>query len=223
MKRSLALLTATLFSLAAQAGTTVELAAEASQPAINDMVNATVYAEASGNNPAELARKVNQDIAEALKLIKTKPEISAKSGQQHTYPVYGQNQKVESWRMRSEIFLESKDQPAVSEVIGKLQQMRLAIANISQQPSPATRRTAEDAATREAIGNFRNRAKLIAETLGKPYKIKQLNVQQSGMNRPMPMYRSSKALMAADAAPMPMEAGESLLTTTVSGQIELAD
>ena len=34
--------------------------------------------------------------------------------------------------------------------------------------------------------------------------------------------RASRA-MAADAAPLPMEAGESLVTTTVSGQVELAD
>jgi len=39
---------------------------------------------------------------------------------------------------------------------------------------------------------------------------------------PMPIMRASRA-MAADAAPLPMEAGESLVTTTVSGQVEVAD
>ena len=47
MKHARALLAAALFSLAALAGTTVELAAEASQPAATDMVSATVYAEGS--------------------------------------------------------------------------------------------------------------------------------------------------------------------------------
>jgi predicted secreted protein len=223
MKNTLALLGCALLTLGAHAGTTVDLAAEASLPAANDMIVATVYAEASGNNPAELARKVNQEIAEALKQIKSHAAISAKSGQQQTYPVYGQNQKIENWRMRSEIVLESKDQASVSELLGKLQQMRMAVGNIVQQPSPATRRTTEDAATREAIGAFQSRARLIAETLGKPYKIKQLNVQQNGSNRPMPMFRANRAAMVAEAAPMPLEAGESLLTTTVSGQIELGD
>ncbi len=222
-KKHLALFANTLLSLGAQAGTLVDLAASASLPAANDLIVATVYAEASGNNPADLARKVNQDISEALKVIKGKSAISAKSGQQHTYPVYGQNQKVENWRMRSEIILESKDQAGASELLGQLQQMRLAVGNVMQQPSPATRRTVEDAATREAIAAFQGRAKLIAEVFGKPYKIKQFSVQQNGSHTPVPMFRASKGMMAAEAAPMPIEAGESQLTTTISGQIELAD
>ena len=223
MKNLLALLTCTLLAFAARAGTTIDLAADASLPAANDLVSATVYAEASGSNPAELARRVNQDIAEALKLIKSQPAISAKSGQQHTYPVYGQNQKIDNWRMRSEIILESKDQAGVSELLGKLQQMRLAVGNVVQQPSPATRLATEDAATRAAIRAFQERAKLVAEVFGKPYKIKQLNVQQQGANPPMPMFRASRAAMKAEAEPLPIEAGESLVTTTISGQIELAD
>lgn len=68
-----ALFAGTLLAAGALAGTTVDLTAEASRPAANDMVRATVYAEASGSNPAELARRVNQDIAEGLKTIKGKP------------------------------------------------------------------------------------------------------------------------------------------------------
>ena len=36
------------------------------------------------------------------------------------------------------------------------------------------------------------------------------------------MFRAAKAMMA-EAAPMPIEAGDSQVTTSVSGQIELAD
>jgi hypothetical protein len=39
----------------------------------------------------------------------------------------------------------------------------------------------------------------------------------------MPKERSARVAMMAEAAPAPLEAGESLVTTTVSGQIELAD
>jgi predicted secreted protein len=223
MKRAFALLTSALLAFGAHAGTTIDLTAEASLPAANDMVSATVYAEASGSNPAELARRVNQEIAQALKLIMSKPGISAKSGQQHTYPVYGQDQKIENWRMRSEIVLESKDQAGVSELLGKLQQMRLAVGNLIQQPSPATRLATEAETTREAIRAFQERAKLVAEIFGKPFRVTQLNLQQNGSQPPMPMFRVNRAVMAAESAPMPIEAGESLIKTTVSGQIELAD
>lgn len=224
MMRKTLLLTGMLQFTIAGAATTVDLTAEASRPATNDMVRATVFAEASGNNPAELARRVNQEITEGLKVIKAKPGILVKSGRQSTFPVYGQNQKIDSWRIHSELILESRDAAAVSELLGQLQQMRLAVSGVSQLPTPETRQKVEDEATREAIAAFRQRAAVVAEVLGKPYTIRHLSIQQSGQMPPMPIMRASRA-MAANAAPppVPMEAGESLVTTTVSGQVEVAD
>jgi len=220
-KKLLTLLLGSLAATAAQAGALVDLAAEASRPAANDMVRASVYSEVTGKNPAELAQRVNADIAEALKLIRTKSGVSVKSGQNSTYPLYNQGQKIDGWRMRSELVLESKDQGSVSELLGKLQQMRLAVGDVSMLPSPETRRKVEDESTREAIRAFQNRAAVIAEQLGKGWKIKQLNVQQGGQ-MPMPMMRAARGvMMAAEAAPAPLEAGESLVTTNVSGQIKL--
>jgi len=211
-----------LLALTAHAATTVDLAAEASRPAVNDQIRAVVYSEAQGSSPADLARRVNQEIAAGLQLVRGKPAVSVKSGNQSTYPVYGRDQKIESWRMRSELVLESRDVGAVSELLGELQQRRLALAHVSQMPSPETRRKVEDEATRDAIKAFQERAEVVAGVLGKKWKIKQLSVSQQGGAMPMPMYRSAKVMMA-EAAPAPLEAGESLLTTTVSGQIELLD
>ena len=202
--------------------TTVDLAAEASRPAANDQVRAVVFAEAHGANPAELARRVNQDVAAALQLIRGKTGVSVKTGHQSTYPVYGRDQKIENWRMRSELVLESRDLGAVSELLGELQQRRLAVGQVSQMPSTETRRKVEDEATRDAIKAFQERASVIADALGKKWTIKQLSVSQQGGAMPMPVFRAAKAMMA-DAMPAPMEAGESQLTTTVSGQIELVD
>ena len=212
----------TLMAASVQAATTVDLAAEASRPEVNVQVRAVVYSEGQGSNPAEIARRVNQEIAGALQLIRGKAGVSVKSGNQSTYPVYGRDQKIESWRMRSELVLESRDLGAVSDLLGELQQRRLAVGNVSQMPSPETRRQVEDEATRDAIKAFQERAAVIAGALGKRWTIKQLSVSQQGGAMPMPIYRSAKVMMA-EAAPAPLEAGESLLTTTVSGQIELAD
>lgn len=219
--RFVLLISGAMLSAAAQAGATIDLAAEASRPAANDMVLAAVYAEANGANPAELAKKVNLKIAEALKVIKSKPAISVKSGQQSSFPIYNQAQKIVGWRMHAELLLESRDLVAVSEIIARLQQMKLAVSQLSQQPSPATRKQVEDESTRDAIRAFQSRAEVVAGVFGKPYSIKQLSVQQSGGMAPMPMLRGSQMAMAADAAPI--EAGESLISTTVSGQIELLD
>lgn len=223
MKKKLLALWAMSLAATAQAGALIDLSADSSRPAANDMVRASVFSEASGSNPAELARRVNGDIAEALKVIRERKGVNVKSGSQSTYPVYTQSRKIDGWRMRSELLIESKDFAAVSDLLGRLQQMRLAVGDISQMPSPETRHQAEDEAMREAIRAFQNRAALIADTLGKSWKIKQMNINQGGGMPPTPMFRGKAVMMAAEAAPAPLEAGESLVTTHVSGQIELAD
>lgn len=208
----------------AQAGTLVDLSAEASRPAPNDEIHAVVYTEATGNNPAELAKRVNQTLGDALKVVRGQPGISAKTGSQSTYPLYGQNQRIENWRMRAELRLESRDGTVLSETLGRLQQMKLAVGHVIQQVSPESRRRAEDAATEDAIRAFEARAKVVAGVFGKRYKIKQISIQQNGSPPPMPMMHArGAAMMAEAAAPAPIEAGESLVTTTISGQIELAD
>lgn len=223
MKKTLLALLAGSFAAASQAGALIDLAAEAGRPAANDMVRASVYSEASGSNPADLARQVNGNIGEALKLIREKKGVTVKSGNQSTYPIYTQSRKIDGWRMRSELLIESRDFGAVSELLGRLQQMRLAVGDIAQMPSPETRRQVEDEAMREAIRAFQNRAAVVAEQLGKGWKIKQMNINQGG-GSPVPIMRGARAAMlAADAAPAPIEAGESTITTHVTGQIELED
>ena len=209
---------------AAHAGTSVDLSAEASRPAVNDLLRATVYTEQSGNQAAELAKRVNGDVAAALKLAKATAGVSVKSGQQATYPVYANNvRKIDSWRMRAEVLLESRDAGVLSELLGNLQQQRMLLGNIQQMPSPETRHQVEDETTRDAIQAFQSRAKLIASSLGKTYKIKQLSINHNGGFAVMPMFKPRMAAMAMEAAPAPVEAGESQLTTTITGQIELAD
>ncbi len=223
MKRGLLSVLAGSFAAACQAGALIDLAAEASRPAANDMVRASVYSEASGSNPADLARQVNGNIGEALKLIREKKGVTVKSGNQSTYPIYTQSRKIDGWRMRSELLIESKDFGAVSELLGRLQQMRLAVGDIAQMPSPETRRQVEDEAMREAIRAFQNRAAVVGEQLGKGWKIKQMHINQGG-GSPLPIMRGARsAMLAAEAAPAPIEAGESTITTQISGQIELDD
>lgn len=223
MKKTLLVLLAGSFAAASQAGALIDLAAEAGRPAANDMVRASVYSEASGSNPADLARQANGNIGEALKLIREKKGVTVKSGNQSTYPIYTQSRKIDGWRMRSELLIESRDFGAVSELLGRLQQMRLAVGDIAQMPSPETRRQVEDEAMREAIRAFQNRAAVVAEQLGKGWKIKQMHINQGG-GSPVPIMRGARAAMlAADATPAPIEAGESTITTHVTGQIELED
>ena len=70
------------------------------------------------------------------------------------------------------------------------------------------------------IAAFNARAKMLADAQGKTYRIKQLSVNTNG-GGVQPLFRVSKELIMSEAAPIPVEAGESLISATVSVQIGL--
>jgi predicted secreted protein len=229
MKSAIAALLAaiTLPCLAAEmptkpAGTLIEFRVDLQKSVANDLGRATAFAEMTGADPADVGRKIKAAIADGLATAKTQPGITVKSGTTYTYPVYSKGGRtIESWRMRSEIVLESRDAAALSAALGKLQGT-LAVSNINFAPAPETRRKAEDDATLEAIDAFRAKAERIAATMKKPYRIRQMSVNGSGnFPQPLPVMRASA--MAMDAAPMPVEAGESNVSVNISGQIELIE
>jgi predicted secreted protein len=58
--------------------------------------------------------------------------------------------------------------------------------------------------------------------LGKPYRIKHLSINSSGRHHRCQCMRAA-SMASADAAAMPIEAGETLVTANVAGQIELPE
>ncbi len=234
MKRSIArLLTVPLFSalvlLTAPAAhatedalPTVNFAAQGHAEADNDLARAQAYAETTGQNPKAVAASVNQAIAAAIELAKRYPTVSVKTSQTSTWPVYAKNSRtISAWRMRSALSLESRDIAALSTLVGELQE-RLAIGNLQVVPSPETLAKAEDVATLAALEAFEKRAALVAKALNKSYRIKTLNVGAQRM--PTPVYRSAMAAEGAvQAAPAPVQPGQSDIVIQVNGSIELVD
>lgn len=221
---SCALLAAPLLAADAGSTRTIEFSADASRPAANDQVVAVLYVERTGTDAAALAREVNRVAAAALDTARPYNGIKTQSAGTSTWPVYGKEGRgrIESWRMRSDIRLEGRDVATVSELIGKLQST-LALAQVVMQPAPETRRKAVDEATVDALHAFEKRAELIAGTLGKRYRLYQIVVSETGT--PMPIYARMRAapMAAADAAPAPLEGGESQIGVNVSGRVELLD
>ena len=203
----------------------IEFSAEASHTAANDLGVATLYVESSGDNAAELALEVNQRMVKALEIARAFSSVKAQSGSVSTWPVYAKDGqgRIEAWRMRSEIRIESRDLAALSELIGKLQ-VDLALSQIAMQPSPETRRKAVEEATVSAIRAFEQRAALIAQTLGKRYRITHMSIGDSGFQPPTPMRMRAGAVgMLADSAPAPLEGGESQIGVNISGRIDLIE
>ena len=199
---------------------TVELSAEASRSAPNDMAIANAYFEASGTDPAKLAEHVSGTVASALEQIRRYPDMSVQTAGTSTHPVYGKDgRRIESWRMRSELQVESRNLPALAELLGKLQ-ANLALSGLLMQPAPDTRKSIADQVAVDALRAFQVRAKTIADALGRAYRIRHLSIAYGGAQPIRPM---KSMAMRAEAAPMPIEAGETEITVTVNSTVELTD
>ena len=206
----------------AEPAPTVDLSAEGHARAPNDLATAEAYVEYSGAEAADVAAQVNRSIAAALETAQAHPAVRVKTGGTSTWPVYANNARtISAWRMRSTLRLESDDIAALSTLAGVFQRT-LAIANLQLQPAPETLAKASDAAAVEAIAAFRQRAALIADALGKGYRIKHLSINTQGQPAPMYRARAMAAEMVA-ASPAPIEAGDASVTVHANGTIELID
>jgi len=200
----------------------VELQAEVSREVQNDLMNATMYAEASDPSAPKVSDQLNRRTAEALKAAGDFRTVRARSGYAQTYPVYDRSNKLTGWRGRSEIRLESRDVPAMAALIGKLQSTML-VGGISFSISPEARRQTESELIADAVAAFRARADVAAKALGgKSYRIRRIDLNTGGfMPGPRPMAAARLGPQAADVAPPVFEAGTSTVNVTASGSVEV--
>jgi predicted secreted protein len=203
---------------------TIELQADAQREVANDTLSASLFVELNDANPAALANAINKAANEALRVGRDYRSVRVRSGSNQTYPLYTKAKLLQGWRGRAEIRLESKDFEAASGLIGKLQ-AGMQLGSLSFSVSPEARRQAENELIVEAIGAFKARAEIVRGALaGRGYKVQRLNVN-SGHSAPAPRFAMARVLAAGapDVAAPDLEGGESLVTVTVGGAIEILD
>lgn len=200
---------------------TVELQAEAQREVTNDLLNASLYVEATDANAAQLANTLNRATNEALKIAANFKSVRVRSGGNNTYPVYDRSQKLTGWRGRAEIRLDSRDFQAAAGLIAKLQS-GMQLGSISFSLAQDTREKLENDLIAEAISAFRARADIARQALtGKAYKIRRIAINTGGgMVQPRPMMRLA-ASASADVTTPQLEGGLSTVTVSVSGAVEV--
>lgn len=195
----------------------VTLSVSAGESVENDTLIATLYAQREGNNPAQLAAQINQDIKQAIQTVKQQPEIKIQTLEYTTNPIY-RNNTISGWRVRQSIRLESKEATAISQVIGTLQES-IYLGSTQYSVSPALRLQVQDRLTAQAIHAFKTRANLVTKEMGMHgYRVVQMHINENGLSpRPYPMQGMA---LRAEAAPA-MEAGTQRLEVQINGTIEL--
>jgi predicted secreted protein len=203
----------TLFNL-------VSLNAQAEREIPNDLLTATLAAEAEGADPAQLADGVNRTMQRALSAALAYKSVKTQSAGYQTIPVYDKN-RVARWRVRQELRLESADFAAATELIGKLQ-ATLIVAGLSLGVSGEARRKAENALIAEALSAFDERARVVRDAVkAKGYRVRDLHVSPGGAP-PRPIYAMAARALASESMAAPaLEPGSTRILITVSGTIQL--
>lgn len=201
----------------------VDFQTEVEKEIANDLLSATLSVELNNKNPSLLAKELTTIVNDALKQGAAFNSVKVTSGNQQTYPIYNDKNKLEGWRGRAEIQVASKDFKAAGELISQLQ-AKLQLNNLNFSVAPETRRELENQLITEAVAAFRQRAdKIKSAWNAKGYKLVQMNLGTTNNQPPQPMYMARAGKMEmADAAPAADYAGgQSRLNVQVSGSIEL--
>lgn len=198
----------------------VSLSAGAESEIPNDLLTAVLFMQREGSDASQLAADVNLNIEWAVAEAKKLAQVKVRTLEYRTHPVYSKH-TLTGWRVRQSIRLESADASALSDLVGRLQQ-RLAVDSIAYRLSPERRREVENELIQQALDAFSERAKLIAERLGRPeYRLVHINVGSAGA-MPRPMYRSAAVSMQAESVSAPaIEPGTQTVEIEISGTIEL--
>jgi predicted secreted protein len=202
----------------------VDLQAEVSREVANDLMTATLVAEANDPSPAQVATQLNRVTAEALKVAGEFKTVKARSGFTNTFPVYDRAGKLTGWRGRSEVRLESKDVAAMSTLIGRLQST-MQLGGVAFAVSPEVRRQVQNELLTEAVAAFRDRADIATKALGgRGYKIRRISLNTGGFvpgPRPMMAERAAAAAAPASVPPPSFEGGTSMVQVSANGTVEV--
>src|SRR3546814_650179 len=168
------------------------------------MVRITLASELTGTSQTAVAQDLNNLLDSVMKDAKKSSKVKASSGNYRIWPVTDKDGKISAWHGRGEIFLESTDFAAASELAGQLGD-RMPVANLRFSVSPALRAKQEKALLVSAVQAFRDKAQALTTALGfSEYRIHEVNLNDGGGG-----YQPAPPMMAlaADTARVPLERG----------------
>jgi predicted secreted protein len=195
----------------------VTLSASATASVPNDRMHASLRAEADNADAAAAAVVVNTRMAKALARARAVAGVEASTTGYSSFQVTDKAQ-VTRWRVAQTLKLEGSDFTALSALISQLQgDGGLVVDGTQFSVSDASRKKAEDGLTQQAIKSWQARAAEAARGFGfDGWRVGNVAIQTGESFHPQPVMRAM-AFDAKAAPPVAVEAGNSDITVTVSG------
>jgi predicted secreted protein len=201
----------------------IALTAVASVDVSRDMLSITLVASRDASDASAVQSYLKQALDAALAEARTVAragQIDARTGNFSLNPRYSSKNTLSGWQGSAELVLEGRDLPGLSQLAGRIQSMN--IARVSQSLSREQREKAEASAMTQAIGRYRAQAAEVTKQFGyASYTVRELNVStHEGGPGPVPMFAVRAMAVQADA-PLPVEAGQTSVSVTVNGTVQM--
>ena len=213
----------------------VSLSASASLEVPNDWL--TIVFSTSRDGPdanavqAQLKQALDAALAEARKAARP-GQLEVQTGAFQLFPRYAPpNPKatgaaaaggIAGWQGSTELIVHGRDVQAITQLSGRIQ--TLTIARVGFSLSREAREKVEADITAQAIARFRLRAEGVAKAFGMgSYTLREVAV--SGDEPAQPVQRTfmrAQSAMVASQDALPVEAGKALVTSNVSGSVQMA-
>jgi predicted secreted protein len=180
----------------------------------------------SGTDAGTVQNQLKVAIESALVVARAQAKpglLEVRTGQFSLYPRYGSGGKINGWQGSTELVLEGRDFARISSTAGKI--TTLTMGGVSFSLSREARQQLESEVQAQAIERFKARAAEVAKGFGfSGYTLREIGISSADAGgdvvvRPRVMAMEAKAAMSD--APVPVEAGKSMVNVTVSGTIQL--
>lgn len=203
----------------------VQLQASGSVDVPQDWLTVRLSTTREASDAATVQNQLKQATEAALAGLRAQVrpgDFEVRTGSFGVYPRYASAGKMAGWHGSAEVIIEGRDIERISAAAGKVSGMTVGQMGFSL--SREARRKLESQVQAMAIDRFKARAAEIAQGFGfTGYQLREVSVSAADEpGRPIyarPMAMEAKAAMSD--APIPVEAGTSTVSVTVSGSVQL--
>jgi predicted secreted protein len=202
----------------------LQLTASASIEVAQDWLTLTLSTTREGPDADTVQAQLKDALDSALGLARPQArpgQLDVRSGNFQLSPRYNREGRITGWQGNAALVLEGRDFARIAALAGRMQ--ALTVAGVQFSLSREEHRRAEGQVQSAAIERFKAKAVDIAKDFGfTGYALREVTVQANDREfAPRPRVMAMQAKGAAADAPVPLEAGRSAVTVTVSGTVQM--
>lgn len=204
----------------------VQIAASGFREVPQDWLTLRLSTTETGPDAITVQNQLKVALESALQLARAQAQpglLEVRTGQFGLYPRYNSAGKINGWQGSTELLLEGRDVARITDTAGKIP--TLTLSGMSFSLSRQARQQLESQVQAQAIERFKARATEVAQGFGfAGYTLREIAISSAdpGFEQSaQPRMMAAQARGAASDMAVPVEAGKSTVSVTVSGSIQL--